>query len=112
MFFRLTLTTWIICAGLANTASAEPDLENGRTLVRTHCAHCHGVDGNARSTSFQPVPMLAGQPAIYLVQEMQNYSTGAREDKSKGQMMSKKLNTLKAGEFEDIAAYFAAQERY
>jgi cytochrome c553 len=111
MFFRLSLAVSLIC-GLASTASADPDVENGRTLARTYCAHCHGVDGNARSTSIQPVPMLAGQPAVYLVQEMRNYTTGVRDDKSKRQTMTKKLSSLKDKDFEDIAAYFASRERY
>jgi cytochrome c553 len=112
MFFRIGLAMSLICIGLASTASAEPDLDNGRVLARTNCAHCHGRDGNARSTSFQPVPMLAGQPAVYLVQEMQNYATGTREDKSKRLKMSKALSSLNGKDFEDIAAYYAAQKRY
>ena len=112
MFFRFGLAMSLICTGLARTASAEPDLDNGRVLVRTNCAHCHGADGNARSTSFHPVPMLAGQPAVYLAQEMQNYAKGTREDKSKRQKMSKSLSSLNDKEFEDIAAYYAAQKRY
>jgi cytochrome c553 len=56
--------------------------------------------------------MLAGQPAIYLVQEMKNYASGAREDKSKRSTMSKALNSLSDKDFEDIATYYQAQERY
>jgi cytochrome c553 len=112
MLIRFGLSLLLICAGLASTASAEPNQENGRVLAKTNCGHCHGVDGNARSTRFQPVPMLAGQPAIYLVQEMQNYATGTREDKSKRLTMSKKLSSLNHKDFEDIAAYYAAQKRY
>lgn len=112
MFFRSSLAMTMICAGLASTAWAEPDAQNGRALARTYCARCHGEDGNARSTSFQPVPMLAGQPAVYLVQEMKNYSTGAREDTSKNRIMSKNLSSLQEEEFEDIAAHYSTQERY
>ncbi|WP_170383950.1 c-type cytochrome [Ruegeria atlantica] len=95
-----------------NPAFSEGDPENGRNLVRTNCAHCHGVDGNARSTSFQPVPMLAGQPSVYLVQEMRNYASGAREDNSKNAAMVSKLKELSDQEFQDIAEFFATQKRY
>jgi cytochrome c553 len=56
--------------------------------------------------------MLAGQPAVYLVQEMRNYATGVREDKSLWQQMSKKLSVLQDRDLEDIAAYYEAQKRY
>lgn len=96
----------------ASGAMAEGDPERGRDLARTNCARCHGEDGNARSTSFQPVPMLAGQPAVYLVQEMKNYVSGARDDSSKGQSMTRFLQDMSEQDFEDVAAYYAAQTRY
>ena len=91
---------------------AEGDPARGRDLARTHCAHCHGVDGNARSTSFQPVPMLAGQPAVYLVQEMKNYLSGARVDSSKNAVMSRELRELSDQAIQDLAAFFEEQKRY
>ena len=91
-------------------ASAEGDPKNGK-LIAGRCTLCHG-DGNARSTSYQIVPMLAGQPASYLVKEMQNYAAGIREDTSRNGRMSSILQSLSAQDFEDIAAYFAAEERY
>ena len=93
-------------------ARAEGDVAKGRTLAQTECAHCHGRDGNARSTSRQVVPMLAGQPAAYLVQEMINYAEGIRKDTSRNGNMAKKLKELSAQDFEDIAAFYEAQKRY
>ena len=93
-------------------AFADANLENGVLIARTKCAHCHGVDGNARSTSFQPVPMLAGQPSVYLVQEMLRYANGMREDTSKRQAMSKALKLLDENGLADVAAYYEAQKRY
>jgi cytochrome c553 len=78
----------------------------------SQCTRCHGVDGNARSTSLQVVPMLAGQPAAYLVQEMVNYAEGTRTDSSKNGQMAKELGLLSEADFEDIAAYYEAQKRY
>lgn len=95
----------------ANPATAEGDADNGKALARTNCARCHGIDGNARSTSFRPVPMLAGQPAKYLVNEMQNYASGARKDPT-GDVMTGFLQDLSKQDFEDIAAFYAAQTRY
>ena len=56
--------------------------------------------------------MLAGQPASYLVQEMQNYVPGARKDSSKGSAMLGFLRELSDEDFQNIAAYFEAQKRY
>lgn len=99
-----------VCA--ANPVFAEGDPDNGRNLARAGCSHCHGIDGNARSTSFQPVPMLAGQPSVYLEREMHNYISGARIDSSKNTAMTKKLMELSDQDIQDLAAYFAAQKRY
>ncbi len=70
------------------------------------------MDGNARSTSFRVVPMLAGQPASYLVKEMQNYATGKREDVSEKAAMSAAVKGLSQQDMEDIAAFYEAQARY
>ncbi len=56
--------------------------------------------------------MLAGQPSVYLVQEMRNYASGAREDNSKNAAMVSKLKELSDQEFQDIAEFFATQKRY
>jgi len=100
-------------AALSTDALAEGDPDKGRSLAQgSVCTRCHGVDGNARSTSFQVVPMLAGQPAAYLVQEMNNYASGTRVDSSKNGQMAKELRLLNGTDFEDIAAYYEAQKRY
>ncbi|HMB76690.1 MAG TPA: c-type cytochrome [Kiloniellaceae bacterium] len=112
MLIRIGTAMLLTCTTLASTAQAEGDPAKGQTLVRAQCARCHGLDGNARSTSIQPVPMLAGQPAVYLLQEMKNYAAGKREDTSKQQAMTRELSYLTEQDMEDIAVFFAAQERY
>ena len=104
--------SWVAPVGDTGKARAEGDAAKGRTLAQTECARCHGRDGNARSTSVQVVPMLAGQPAAYLVQEMLNYAEGIRKDTSRNGNMAKKLQELGTQDFEDIAAFYAAQKRY
>ncbi len=101
-----------IGVSIPSSAFADGDPSKGRTLARTECSHCHGQDGNARSTSIQIVPMLAGQPAKYLVQEMINYAEGVRKDTSRDGNMAKKLQALTTRDFEDIAAFYEVQKRY
>ena len=109
---RIVFAVGLLAGAMADTALAEGDPENGRDLARTNCARCHGVDGNARSTSFQPVPMLAGQPAVYLLQEMRDYASGAREDNSNGSAMTRSLEPLSDQDLQDLAEYYAIQSRY
>lgn len=102
-----------ICSGLSTSALADGDPANGKKLAQgSMCARCHGVDGNARSTSLHVVPMLAGQPAAYLIQEMKNYAEGTRLDSSKNGQMAKELRLLGEAEYADIAAYYESQKRY
>ena len=112
MFIRFGFALSLICAGPVSAAADDANMEDARNLVRSMCTHCHGLTGNSRSTRFQPVPMLAGQPAIYLLQEMRNYASGAREDKSKRSTMSNVLKLLTDKQLENIAAYYEAQKRY
>jgi len=109
---KLDILAVCLAVNIATTSSviAEGNPENGK-LLAGRCGMCHG-DGNARSTSFQVVPMLAGQPESYLVREMQNYANGIREDTSRNGRMTAVLQSLSAQDIEDIAAYFEAQERY
>ncbi|WP_106203229.1 c-type cytochrome [Aliiruegeria haliotis] len=100
-------------SGFAAEAVAAGDPVNGRQLaVARKCTGCHGMDGNARSTSFRVTPMLAGQPASYLVKEMRNYASGKRIDESEDEQMAKAAAELSPGEMEDIAAFYEAQSRY
>ena len=112
MSMRIAAAALLAWAGLASPALADGDPAKGLPLVRQHCSHCHGLDGNARSTSFQPIPMLAGQPAVYLLRQMQNFAAGKREDTSKSQWMTRVLSLLTEEDMADLAAYYEAQGRY
>lgn len=113
MGLRGYLGVVLACIGLAPAVQAEGNPGNGQTLAtKWNCARCHGQDGNARSTSFQVVPMLAGQPAAYLVKEMVNYADGTRQDLSRNESMSKSLRELGPQDLEDLAAYYESQKRY
>ena len=56
--------------------------------------------------------MLGGQPSTYLVRQMRNFLSGAREDTSKDAAMTRFLENLSDQDLEDIAAYFEMQKRY
>jgi len=83
-------------------AFADGDAAHGKTLT-TVCQACHGPDGNSAAGSF---PSLAGQNPRYLVKEMHDIKSGARQ----AAPMTGMLNGLSDQDMEDIAAYFAEQK--
>lgn len=67
------------------------------------CAACHGVDGN----STNPVwPKLAGQHENYLVKQLLEFKSGARENAQ----MSPMAAQLSEKDIRDLAAYYASQK--
>ena len=69
----------------------------------TACAACHGVDGN----SVNPVwPKLAGQHEEYIVKQLMDFKSGARENAQ----MSPIAAGLSDEDIRDLAAYFNSQK--
>ncbi len=110
--FRLLAIVSCFCV-VASVALAEGDIVNGKKLIKKwDCMRCHGLTGNDRSSKDRPIPMLAGQPAGYLVKAMNDYKTGARADFDNWPRMSRLVKGLSDQDIEDIAAYYEAQKRY
>ena len=110
---RNALTTLIASVLLAGTAWAEGDPAKGKKLVKSwECKDCHGISGNARSAPDQPVPMLAGQPASYLIKRMKEYKADLHDDLQHWSRMTKFIDGLSDQDIEDIAAHYAGQKRY
>lgn len=97
----------VLAASLAlysTTALAfSGDPEAGAEKAKT-CTSCHGKEGVAVSDQY---PNLAGQHADYLVQALHEYQTGQR----KSAIMKQFASGLSDQDIEDIAAYFASQDR-
>ena len=97
----------------ASVAWAEGNAANGKKLVKKwDCISCHGLSGNNRSSADEPVPMLAGQPAGYLVKAMNEYKAEIRSDIDTWSRMSKRVQGLSDQDIEDIAAHYEAQKRF
>jgi len=68
----------------------------------THCAGCHGYDGN----SLNPyMPNLAGQPMEYLIKAIKDYRDGRRKEA----LMQEPVEHLSNKTIADIAAYYSHQ---
>lgn len=64
------------------------------------CAGCHGVDGLGTGNA----PALAGQDAEYLVKQLYDYKSGARQNV----MMNTIAKSLSDQDIADVAAYYAS----
>ena len=65
------------------------------------CVACHGEDG----ISVQPnVPHLAGQPEIYVAEQLRLYRSGRRAN----EVMAVIAKPLSDADIDDLAAWFAA----
>lgn len=63
------------------------------------CATCHGPLGLSQIPN---APHLAGQPAIYLVEQLKNYRSGKRQH----DVMSVIAKPLTDQEIDDLAAWY------
>lgn len=63
------------------------------------CATCHGPLGLSQIPN---APHLAGQPAIYLVEQLKNYRSGKRQN----EVMSVIAKPLTDQEIDDLAAWY------
>ncbi len=66
------------------------------------CAACHGIDGNSSNPE---IPILAGQNAEYIVNQLSAFKSGDRQnDTMQGMVM-----TLAQSDMANLAAYYASQ---
>ena len=96
---KILLTSLLF--GLSISVFAAGDAENGRKKT-VSCAACHNADGNSSAPGF---PKLAGQHAEYIVKQLKDYQSGARENA----IMKGIASALSEQDMIDIAAYYASQ---
>ncbi len=94
----LTAAAWLFPHAHMNAAAQ--DVAAGRSKA-VACQACHGLDGIAK---LPDAPNLAGQPAAYLVRELNAYRSGARRN----EVMSIAAKPLSDADIRDLAAYYAA----
>lgn len=98
----LVIAAALAAVGVYGSAQAAGNPAAGKTKAAA-CAACHGPDGNAAAPNF---PKLAGQHASYIVKQLKDFKSGARQDPT----MSPMAQPLSEEDMEDIAAYYASQE--
>ena len=98
----LTLLSTVTLALFASAGHAQGNAAAGESKAAI-CGSCHGVDGNS---SISANPSLAGQNARYLIKQMNDIKSGAREV----MLMTGILNNVNEQDMADIAAYYESQE--
>ena len=99
-FFKLFVL--MAAAVVATPTLAAGDAEAGEAKAAP-CAACHGQDGNAAIATY---PKLAGQGEAYLVKQLQDFKSGARDNA----IMAGQVANLSEQDMADLAAFYAAQE--
>lgn len=85
--------------GAPGTAPAEGDPDAGEQKAAV-CAGCHGPEGVSLSPE---VPNLAGQKETYMINALQAYQSGLRNNP----LMKSMVQGLSEQDIEDLAAYYS-----
>jgi cbb3-type cytochrome c oxidase subunit III len=108
-FFAIALvsTGLHLATGSALAAAAKgpaaPDLAKGQTIATQVCAACHTVDGSRGSPAN---PILAGQHPEYLVKQLQEFKSGARNNA----IMKGFASMLSDEDMRNVAAFYASKQ--
>jgi cytochrome c553 len=101
---RKVIPAFLLLAALACAASVSmaADMAAGKSRSM-QCAACHGASGHAVAPM---TPNLAGQDEDYLVQQLKDFRSGARQSET----MSVIAKSLSDTEIANLAAYFNSQQ--
>lgn len=92
----------VLLIGLPLAAPAAGSIEDGKAKSVT-CAACHGADGNSVNPEW---PSLAGQHAGYIIDSLNAYRNGSRDNV----LMLGQVQALTEQDQADLAAFFASQQ--
>ena len=92
----LAVLTW---PGFANLAEAAGDIAAGKAKAAS-CAVCHGANGQG----VPPNPALVGISEAQLLQDMQDYKSGKRNNA----IMKGLMGPLSDQDMANLAAYYAS----
>lgn len=84
--------------GCAPAGAADPRAGRAKAAA---CAVCHGQAG---LSAVPNAPHLAGQPALYIEEQLKNYRSGKRRH----EVMSVVAKPLSDAEIADLAAWYAS----
>ena len=100
MSWRAVICMGALAAAVAAPAAMAASAAAGKTKAAA-CAACHGPLGKS---TMPDAPNLAGQPAMYLAEQLKAYRSGTR----KHEVMSMMAKPLKDADIDDLSAWFAS----
>ena len=100
----LTIALAMLLLLLAAPATEAGPLDHPGYTKAFSCSACHGFGGNSRSAT---MPILAGMNAGYMKKALQDYASGKRVSP---EMEPYSKMAVQLG-VDDVAAYFAAQQK-
>ena len=89
-----------VAAALAPVGAAAADPAAGRAKAAS-CVVCHGQHGYS---TLPNAPHLAGQPAVYLEEQLKNYRSGKRPH----EVMNLIAKPLSDADIENLAAWYGS----
>jgi cytochrome c553 len=98
------LSSFAGVAAVAATTAPVPkaDIAKGQAIATQVCGACHSHDGSRGSPAN---PILAGQHPEYLVKQLQDYRSGARNNA----IMKGFASTLSDDDMKNVAAFYASK---
>jgi cytochrome c553 len=92
--------TGLACVLAFGGSTAQADVHAGRAKAKT-CVVCHGEFGVSKLPN---TPNLAGQPEMYLAEQLKAYRSGKRSN----EIMSLIAKPLTDAEITDLSVWFAS----
>jgi cytochrome c553 len=99
-FSHNSISSLTLLTLLFTTPSFANEIEAGKEKAQS-CAVCHGNNGLAQMPG---APNLAGQPAMYLVEQLKNYRSGKRSN----EIMNVIAKPLSDADINNLAAWYAS----
>jgi cytochrome c553 len=87
----------------AAASAAESASSKGKAKAEAQCNVCHGANGMSQIPN---APHLAGQPEIYLVEQLKHYRSGKRANEVMG-VLAKPLSD---DDIANLAAWYSSIE--
>lgn len=105
---KIILSILLLClAGPALAQAPQGNAEAAKSKIST-CIGCHGIPGyKTVYPHVYHVPMITGQSALYIVNALQAYKSGARSHPS----MRGIAQSLSEQDMADLAAYYSSEPR-
>jgi len=90
----------VLIVALAPVGAGAADAAAGRAKAAA-CVVCHGQDGYS---TLPNAPHLAGQPAVYLEEQLKNYRSGRRQH----EVMTLIAKPLSDTDIENLSAWYSS----